>query len=314
MRCSIVLAFLLILTSAMAALAQEGGRRSGAAMDIPPAPVESEPVAVKWLMDSLSVNGRETVTSVYLIYCATNSSKGTGFLLSSGYVVTAHHVIAGCPAEALSAISTRAVRLAVTSIAADDSHRDLAALKVQGTPQTGLKIDTRPLDVGLQVSTWGHPLGYDGPTPLLAVGYVSGFRADAGTDHSRSPVKHLVVNAAFNPGNSGGPLLMSGEPAVVGVVVSKHAPMSPYLQSEIDVLAQNPYGMMYVATDPAGNRKQVSEAQIVADVLIYFRSMTQVVIGEAVAADELVAFLNDHKIPWVRFTPPSQTRPSRKPR
>lgn len=52
--------------------------------------------------------------------------------------------------------------------------------------------------------------------------------------------------------------------------------------------------MSYTATDEQGNTKRFSEAQLVAEVLMYFRQMTQVVIGEAVSGEELKAFLNSH--------------------
>jgi len=51
------------------------------------------------------------------------------------------------------------------------------------------------------------------------MGYLAGFVA-----RETKPVRHFVVNAAFNPENSGGPLLLTGEDTVIGVVVSKHAP------------------------------------------------------------------------------------------
>jgi len=61
------------------------------------------------------------------------------------------------------------------------------------------------------------------PAPLLSVGYLAGFM-----DHPirSKPPKHLAMNGAFNPGNSGGPLFKSNEDKVIGIVVSKHAPIS----------------------------------------------------------------------------------------
>lgn len=100
-----------------------------------------------------------------------------------------------------------------------------------------------------------------------------------------------MINAAFNPGNSGGPLLVWGEDTVVGVVVSKHAPISPWLLSILQALQNQQSGFTYTATDSQGNQSQFTEAQLVAQVLLYFREMTQVVIGEAIAGEELETFL-----------------------
>ena len=114
----------------------------------------------------------------------------------------------------------------------------------------------------------------------------------------KTAVRRLVVNAAFNGGNSGGPLFVSGDDAVIGVVVSKHAPISEFLASAIKALASNKSGVVFTATDSQGNKQDFVESQLVAEVLHYFRDLTQVVIGEAIAASELIDFLNENSIPW----------------
>jgi len=129
---------------------------------------------------------------------------------------------------------------------------------------------------------------------LLTVGYLSGFAAETVKD---SPIRHLVVNGAFNPGNSGGPLFQCQDDKVIGIVVSKHAPITPFLQSTLDALSKNPSGFIYTATDEGGNKKKFSEAQIVAELLSYFREMTQVVIGKAIDVAELKDFLKQSKYP-----------------
>lgn len=110
-------------------------------------------------------------------------------------------------------------------------------------------------------------MGYDGPAPLLSVGYLSGFNDSPPYEETALVVKHLVVNGAFNPGNSGGPLFITGNTDVIGVVVSKHAPITHFVSSAIDELAKTRSGLMYPATDEKGNRHDLSEAQIMAEVL-----------------------------------------------
>jgi S1-C subfamily serine protease len=76
------------------------------------------------------------------------------------------------------------------------------------------------------VNTWGFPLIYNGPAPIISVGYVSGYyKASPPVDACDVPrtdrsfqVTHLVVNGAFNPGNSGAPLFLFGQNKVVGLV------------------------------------------------------------------------------------------------
>ena len=153
----------------------------------------------------------------------------------------------------------------------------------------------KDLDVGTKVSTFGHPLGYSGPAPILTVGYLAGF-SDHREDDTSEVVKRYVVNAAFNGRTSGGPLFVSDENEVVGVVVAKHAPIPEFLRKVIDVLASTDSGFQYSGTDPNGNPVSWSEAQLVAYVLRYFRSMTQVVIGEAIAGSEVLTFFEESGI------------------
>jgi len=56
--------------------------------------------------------------------------------------------------------------------------------------------DDKVLKAGDPVTTWGFPLIYNGPAPLLSVGYLSGFEA---VQQGDKVVKHLVANGAFNP-------------------------------------------------------------------------------------------------------------------
>jgi len=141
------------------------------------------------------------------------------------------------------------------------------------------------------VSTWGYPLLYNGISPLLSVGYVSGFRQD--NAHGPS-VKHIIVNGAFNHGNSGGPLLVARNNEVIGVVVLTYLFYPPIVKQIIDSLARQGAGFMVgTITNPDGTTSKVSEAQVTSKVLDEFYQKTQVMIGEAIAGSELKAMLND---------------------
>jgi S1-C subfamily serine protease len=160
------------------------------------------------------------------------------------------------------------------------------------TPHAPLPIDVSPLAIGTEVAVWGHPLGYNGPAPLLTAGYLAGFN-DHGTGFRR-----LVINAAINPGNSGGPIVAMGMGSVRGVAVSKHAPIHQSLLSAIEALRANTSGIVFHATDAAGKSVAFVESQLVAELLMHFRDMTQVVIGEAIEAADVVRFLDDLAVPW----------------
>ncbi|HGY7359229.1 TPA: SEC-C metal-binding domain-containing protein, partial [Escherichia coli] len=66
-----------------------------------------------------------------------------------------------------------------------------------------------------------------------------------------------------------------------------------YHQSAIEALSENMSGVTYTATNDAGETKSFVESQIVAELLIHMRSLTQVMIGEAIAAEELLSMLSE---------------------
>jgi len=123
----------------------------------------------------------------------------------------------------------------------------------------------------------------------LSVGYLSGiqeFQTPSGTT-----IHRWVVNAAFNGGNSGGPLLSVEEGHVIGVVSSKLAPLPPFLAQVLKVLGEQKFGMQYDLTRADGSNTSVSEAQLVAEVLNHLRSQVQLVIGYSVTTTDLIDFL-----------------------
>lgn len=260
----------------------------------------SKPISTSCLLDSVGQKGRSIVEAIYLIVCPlteTTGEKGTGFLHKSGYVITNWHVVEKCSIHNLIGIGSDGASIRFVSMKVDQD-RDLVALMPK-EPLEGVIVvkNEHNIQPGIQVATWGYPLGYNGPTPLLTTGYLSGFSDSAPRGTGGPIVKHLVINSAFNPGNSGGPLFISGEDEAVGVVVSKHAPISPFLASAIKALANNKSGVVFTATDGQGNTHQFVESQLVAEVLYYFREMTQVVIGEAIAGSEVIDFLRNNNIP-----------------
>jgi hypothetical protein len=102
------------------------------------------------------------------------------------------------------------------------------------------------------------------------------------------------VNGAFNPGNSGGPLLIAQDNRVIGVVVLTYNFYAPGLRRLIDQLSAQKRGLQWTLTQPDGRTRDVSEAQITAAILDEFYAKTQVMIGDAVAASELAAMLKEH--------------------
>ncbi len=238
--------------------------------------------------ESAGRGGVVAVRSVVRISCSGWGPSGTGFLHKSGRVITAAHVVADCPGATVVGVENRPVKVKSVAI---DAERDLALLALE-TPLSAEALPLaadKSLPIGLQVSTWGYPFGYGGPAPLLSVGYLSG--VDYRKTRSGKTVREWVVNASFNHGNSGGPLIDIANGSVIGVVSSKLLPMPPIVEGALETLSKSDAGAVHVVTLPDGKKESVREGQMVALVLRYLRDQVQLAVGKVVTAGDLRAFL-----------------------
>ncbi|WP_437759385.1 S1 family peptidase [Sorangium sp. So ce1389] len=224
-------------------------------------------------------------------------SHGTGWLVSPTHVVTNHHVVAGAEASQVYVLLPDDEIRVGTKIDAD-LYTDLAVIHVEScAPRHPMAIDVDEPTIGTEVCTWGHPTPYAGPSPLLIFGHLAGFSRHQ-IPGARAQ-RRLVLNAAINPGNSGGPVMAAGQAAVRGVIATKALYLPPHLQAAINAMhAQMGITTRYPVPMPDGTTRIMIEGQIVAECLEHFRKMTQMVLGEAIMASDLVAFLDQNGIPW----------------
>ena len=242
------------------------------------------------------IAGKSSVSalpSVLRVVDINKNTSGTGFVHKSGIVITAEHVVSSCEVKDIILILSTGQKVRVKSII-KDSNRDLAILH----PETDLNVRTLTisqaptLKIGDQVAAWGFPSGYRGLRALLTVGYLSG---EDRPGPENTPWQ-WVINAAFNSGNSGGPVVRLEDSSVIGVVSSKLAPLPKPTELALKALSETKYGMQYTKREPGKEPVKVSEAQVVADVLEYLRSQTQLVLGFAVKLGELRGFLKENSI------------------
>lgn len=178
-----------------------------------------------------------------------------------------------------------------------DPAADLAVL----TPTSDLpgRLDLGPdsdVQLGKTVTTWGFPLIYNGPAPHLSVGYVSGYY---GAKIGDQTYKHIVVNGAFNPGNSGGPVFQGQSDKVIGVVIWKRIAFSNQVQVAIDGFRSRSgvkLGGTFSKRLPNGEVVGVTDQEVIATVLEEFYNKVQVDIGEAVSVGELRKFLKKNHV------------------
>ena len=147
--------------------------------------------------------------------CGQNQT-GTGFVVSSGRVVTNAHVVAGVSQPVVEVPGGGAMPGRVVYF---DSKRDLAVLAVDGLPTEALPLSS-DLPAGTAAAFAGYPHG--GPfqsKPATVQGISTVLVPDI---YGNNPVPDEVYKLAgdVQPGNSGGPLLTTnGE--VAGVIFAK---------------------------------------------------------------------------------------------
>lgn len=239
--------------------------------------------------------GVVALNSVVRVICLSNNSSGTGFLHKSGKIITAQHIINNCD-NVIIATSDGEIHKVTSILSAKEI--DLALLninKIINNKAFSITFNDNII-IGLQVSTWGYPGGYGGFAPLLSVGYISGIEQFVTLSGKR--LRKLVVNAAFNLGNSGGPLIDIEKGEVIGVVSSKLAPLPKNIENTLELLSKDKkQGIFtYVRTLPDGKKVSITEGQVVADVLYYLRSQVQLVVGHAVIAKDIREFLIAHGV------------------
>jgi S1-C subfamily serine protease len=248
------------------------------------------PVATQWTLDAAGATQRTSIKSVFLMVCPASQKKGTGFLIDSGSIITNEHVVNGCTAANLEAHAPSGETIQFTAMTVD-ADRDLAVLRPKVKLSGGLSLGADvTLSLGSTVTTWGFPLIYNGPAPILSVGYVAGFNAvEVKTKSGERTVKHIVVNGAFNPGNSGGPVFLSNDNKVIGIVVWKMRIPSQTVPTVIDGLKHPKAfgGGTFTRTLPDGTTQGVSNEEAVSLVLEEFYNTVQVMIGEAISVSEL---------------------------
>src|SRR6266403_4447624 len=125
------------------------------------------PVDTQLTLDAAPQIQKTAIQSVLYLQCKKTNMKGTAFVISGGMVVTAAHVICGCDLADLEAITPLGQLVSFSKLIRDEDV-DLAVLRPTSHLEGGLELapDTNAR-AGEQVSTWGFPLIYNGPAPLL---------------------------------------------------------------------------------------------------------------------------------------------------
>ena len=141
-----------------------------------------------------------------------SASSGTGFAVSSnGHVITNHHVIKGCQNVK---IHHKGKSIAATLVTFDPRN-DLALLKGEFRPSTVLPLSTNSPELLQDVYVAGYPFGRKVSTSVKVTKGIISSLTGIGNNFS-----NIQIDAALQPGNSGGPIL-DDRGNVVGVAVAR---------------------------------------------------------------------------------------------
>ena len=141
-----------------------------------------------------------------------NTASGSGFIVSSsGHIVTNNHVINGCNEVKIHYNGEQYK----ASIISKDNYNDLALLKATFTPSTVFAIKNGNAELMEDIYVAGYPFGNSYSSSVkITKGIVSSLSGD------QNNFSNMQIDAALQPGNSGGPVI-DFQGNVVGVAVAK---------------------------------------------------------------------------------------------
>jgi len=157
-----------------------------------------------------------------------NAASGSGFAVSSkGHVVTNHHVIDGCQSIKIHFKG----KVIPTTIINFDPGNDVALLKGDFTPSHILPLSNEKTELLQDVFVAGYPFGNKISTSIKVTKGIISSLTGIGNNFS-----NFQIDAALQPGNSGGPIL-NNKGNVIGVAVAKLD--RKYIEKNFGVLPEN---------------------------------------------------------------------------
>ncbi len=176
--------------------------------DEAPFPDEAVNVAVYERNNRSVVNITTRTTNGFLLLDVASEGTGSGSIIDKkGHILTIFHVVDGAQEVTVTLFdgSTH-----VATLVGADPRNDIAVLKIDVPPEKTLIPvalgDSSNLKVGMKVYAIGNPFGLE---RTMSMGIISSLNRSLQI-HGDWTIKSIIqIDAAVNPGNSGGPLLDS---------------------------------------------------------------------------------------------------------
>ena len=138
--------------------------------------------------------------------------SGSGFVISNnGHIITNNHVIDGCTEVEI----RKDGGMLSTKVIAFDPTNDLAILKAEFTPEKVLLISHENPKLLEDIYVAGFPFGDNVSSTLKVTSGIVSSLTGLGNNFS-----NMQIDAALQPGNSGGPII-NNKGLVIGVAVAK---------------------------------------------------------------------------------------------
>ena len=279
---------------------------------------ESVNVAVYEAVNRSVVNiTAKSVKTDRLLLVERSEGSGSGSILDTeGHILTNHHVVADAKEIAVALYNGKSYDATVIGA---DSLNDVAVIQIDAPVDDLHPVtlgDSRTLKVGMRVFALGNPFGLE---RTLTTGIISSLNRSLQI-HGNWKIKSIIqIDAAINPGSSGGPLLdahgrligintaiatTSGQSSGVGfaIPVSMVSRVVPQLlkhgrvirpESGIDKVYQTEKGLLVAEVRPSG---PADKAGLRGPKLIKQRRGPFTVTREDRTAADLIVAIDDQKI------------------
>ena len=214
---------------------------TAAIQQVQSAPAETAAASAKPTSAKATASGTMTASDIYAAACQqvvgittevttqnffgqTTSAavSGSGFIISSdGYILTNQHVISYAEAYGYDVtVMTYDGTSYTAKIVGSYASNDIAVLKIDAEGLTPVTFgDSDSITVGDTVYAVGNPLGELAYS--MSTGHVSALNRTITTEDAED-IRMFQIDAAVNPGNSGGPVY-DANGKVVGVVTAKYS-------------------------------------------------------------------------------------------